>query len=358
MMCQPPPAPRHSPRVAVKTGFTLVELLVVIAIIATLIGLLLPAVQSAREAARRVQCQNNLRQLGTGWLLHEDVKRSFPSGGWGLAWTGDPDLGFGWRQPGGWIYSVLPFVEEGSLHELGAGQPAAAKRQAFGQRLESAPAVLYCPSRRPPVAYPWRQSWSMANAQMPAAVGRSDYAANGGSTYNQVGEPFPPPWSGHAAGDVNGGPSTTADGTSSAARGHFSRLAGLADGVIHAGSEVRLSQLTDGTSKTLLAAEKHIEPEGYASGEDGGDNEAALMGIGRDVVRWSRHVDGSYLAPRQDARGQGQPGSNAFGSAHAAGFHAVLADGSVTAISFSIAEDVFRNLTDRNDGQPLASDAF
>ncbi len=83
-----------------RRAFTLVELLVVIAIIGVLVALLLPAIQSAREAGRRTQCLNNLRNIGLAFANHLDVHKQYATGGWGWIWSGDPDRGFGLRQPG------------------------------------------------------------------------------------------------------------------------------------------------------------------------------------------------------------------------------------------------------------------
>src|SRR5438067_4283147 len=101
-----------------RLGFTLVELLVVIAIIGVLVALLLPAVQAAREAARRMHCQNNLKQMGLGWHNHTDVNGHLPTGGWGWGWVGDADQGVGKLQTGSWTFNILPYIEQKTIYDM------------------------------------------------------------------------------------------------------------------------------------------------------------------------------------------------------------------------------------------------
>lgn len=82
-----------------------------IAIIGVLVGLLLPAIQAAREAARRAECKNRLKQMGLAALNLEGTHKHFPTGGWGWRYAGDPDRGYSSKQPGGWYYGILAHTE-------------------------------------------------------------------------------------------------------------------------------------------------------------------------------------------------------------------------------------------------------
>src|SRR5207237_161794 len=100
-----------------KAGFTLVELLVVIAIIGVLIALLLPAVQAAREAARRTECQDHIKQVTLGMLGHHDAKRVFPPGTYNyLDNTGTTPFKNNFQDRRSWMHDLLPYIEEQNLY--------------------------------------------------------------------------------------------------------------------------------------------------------------------------------------------------------------------------------------------------
>jgi prepilin-type N-terminal cleavage/methylation domain-containing protein/prepilin-type processing-associated H-X9-DG protein len=337
-------------RVWQKRGFTLVELLVVITIIGILIALLLPAVQAAREAARRMQCQNHIKQLALGCLTHESATGRYPTNGWGFGWTGDADRGNDWRQPCGWLYNVLPFIEQQPMHDLGIGGDPN-KLALHLQRMMTPLDIFNCPSRRSPKLYPYvaGNGGGCANVSaQPTSVARCDYGINGGDVYTTASAGGPA-WSSWCNAD--GGPSSIsqvedASGhMTEAARSTFAGVARWATGVSYVGSLLKPADVTDGTSNTYLVGEKYINPDHYETGADAADNESALIGDNQDVTRWT------FAAPFMDQ--EGSTSGVIFGSPHPGGFQVAFCDGAVQQISYTIDPLVHRYLGNRKDGQPV-----
>jgi prepilin-type N-terminal cleavage/methylation domain-containing protein/prepilin-type processing-associated H-X9-DG protein len=319
-----------------REAFTLVEVLVVIAIMGMLIALLLPAVQAAREAARRSQCANHLKQLGLASLSHESSQGFLPTGGWRWDWAGDPDRGFDRRQPGGWIYTVLPFLGEVPLYNQGSGKPFNDKKWDLSRTCRTPLTVLHCPTRRPAMAYP--NAETPLNIMPIATAARTDYAANGGmvpvmtdnDAYNIWWNP------GNPLG--NGDPS-------------FADAPGFAwpsppqyDGVVYATSMTTMSDIRDGASNTYLMGEKYLNSDDYFNYKDDGNNTPCYTGYDWDTVRWSAG------GPRQDQR---KSDWNNFGSAHPGALNMAMCDGSVRAVSYSIDLGTHNRLCNRHDGLPV-----
>lgn len=320
-------------------GFTLVELLVVIAIIGVLVGLLLPAVQAARESARRAQCTNHLKQLSLGLIQFEGTHKFYPGNGWGWYWVGDSDRGFGKDQPGSWIYRLLPFIEQQALADLGKGLPDAQRREALGDLVSNHPlSIVHCPTRRPAVPYPAVSSKAQSpyNAVAPGGgkilqCARNDYAINGG--LREGGYFGDGPYFG-------GGPSSYSDEETSYKWPRIDRFAGISC----RRSEVRVAQVTDGTTHTYLCGEKFIDPFKYDSGEDDGDNQSCYSGDSRDLARFADSGAGLPLpdTPKLD-------GTFDFGGPHPGVFMMAMCDGSVSAISFDIGREPYVRGIHRSD---------
>lgn len=316
----------------IRRAFTLVELLVVIAIIGVLVALLLPAVQAARESARRTQCQNHLKQIALAFHNHHDTHGFFPTGGWGWNWVGDPDRGFDERQPGGWVFNVLPFMEQTPLRDRGAGLATAAKMAALQQTIATPIGNFNCPSRRKPVPYP--TPYTMFNANYSPRVGKTDYAANCGD---------------FSRNEIDGGPpagTTTPPATPT-----------QETGVSYRTSRVRIAEVTDGTSQTYMVGEKFLTIDRWESGADPADNENMYVGYDNDIYRSS---NATYFPPRKDVRDAvviAAGGGNRFyvwGSIHPAGFNMAYCDGSIRISSYNIDAVSYARYGNRRDGNVIS----
>src|SRR5262245_14516819 len=128
-----------------RRGLSLIEILVVILIMAILLALLASGAQAVREVAIRVKCANNLRNIGEAWHHHHVINGHLPAVGWGWSWFGDPDQGVDKDQPGGWLYNILPQVEQTALHDSGKGLPDPQKRAAAAQMVATPLTLFSCP---------------------------------------------------------------------------------------------------------------------------------------------------------------------------------------------------------------------
>jgi prepilin-type N-terminal cleavage/methylation domain-containing protein len=350
------------------TAFTLVELLVVIAIIGILVALLLPAIQAAREAARMAQCKNNLRQMGIASLNYETANKHFPAGGWSALWTGDPNTGTGSRQPGGWIYQLLPFTEQNSVASIGLGLSGTALIDALSQQANTAIPTFNCPSRRTAQPYPAVQlrPW---NYNSPEFAAKTDYAANAGT------DP-------RASGGL--GPVPRSDIYRSDCRGPYPNCAWMNnqdwidtqwDGVVGDHTGVRIAEVIDGMSKTMFAGEKwvyllyydlgsidaaHDNQNNHMAVDNPGDNGSMYAGYDFDNVRSTGNGSERRYPPTPDSQydhknpqsdKKGAHYQQRFGGPHPAGFNLVLCDGSVDNWGFDIDSIIWVRLGSRHDGE-------
>jgi prepilin-type N-terminal cleavage/methylation domain-containing protein len=333
-------------------GFTLVELLVVIAIIGILVALLLPAIQAAREAARRNQCVNNLKQLSLGAMNHESTFKGFPSAGLGYKWVGDPNYGAGRKQPGGWIFNVLPFIEEQAIHDMGMGIGTtwndAARKKIFADRDQKTVKVLICPSRRN--GGPYLLSAGFNNRDSASLAFRADYAGNIGDGND---ESFP------------GGPGSleevdSADWESKTIPLKYYTFSYGATGVFTYWNFNRIKSITDGTSKTYCVGEKWVPLNSYEDASSGGDDQTAYCGMDRDNLRWARAehpipFPAKTLSAKPPLPDSITPAKDEydgnFGGPHAGVVLMGMCDGSVHGISFDIDPITHGRLGNRKDGE-------
>ena len=301
-------------------GFTLVELLVVIAIIAVLIGLLLPAVQAVRESARRVQCQNNLHQIGLALHNYHEVFERFP--------PQRTEDGFH-----GWAIFVLPYLERQNVRDL----YDMSYKWSSPQNADAVKVVV------PSFQCPTSRLAGLARTHVAGSrwAATNDYAPPGWVSTNLV-----------SAGYIR--PRTSYEGLM---RGH--KRTGFRD-------------VLDGTSNTLLFAEDTTRPDYYVAGHRLGPRTSPStggnFGVSNGVVKGAAWADARNGIPMHGFTSDGarSPGpcpinctnNNEMYSFHSGGIHCVLADGAVRFLAKEIEIDVMASMITVRGGEVIPMDDF
>ena len=328
-----------------RKGFTLIELLVVIAIIAILVALLLPAVQQAREAARRTQCKNNLKQLGLAFHNYHDVHRTFPPG-----WINDHSLArnaadnnvnahHGNDENGAqWAWSVflMPFIDQApAFNTLGVNDQRAdaavetaltTPGGAIGLVLTSPMAAFRCPSDTAPDV----------NSEGNRVVDGTTMNGLNVTTSNYVAS---------NRGQLGGGTGVTNR------RSEVNTL-----GMFYGDSKIRVRDVTDGTSNTLMAGERAWR---YQGGSGFIQANAALLFVAGGETSSQCLEDSCSFTDAIATTGRGiniddtNVSQGSYNSLHTGGAQFVLADGAVRFISENVDLDILANLGNPNDGNVI-----
>jgi len=300
-------------------GFTLIELLVVIAIIAILIALLLPAVQQAREAARRTSCKNKLKQLALGLHNYHDVANCFP---------------FGWDQRGSsWSTMLLPYIDQGPLYktlifrEGGPGNWSAngsPNEAAAGTVLE----IFRCPSMVQPL--------HVNNRGIPRRV--------------------PASYRGNAGSEASSDDASTITIPNTKGLEHLKQ-----NGIFYACSRIRLRDIIDGSSQTLLLGESSTDTKFVKDGQamdhwyiGSPQTDPCRCDGSRRGTEFSEFVGTTIVGinlRKNNPAAHGRQMELSFGSYHSGGAHFALGDGAVRFISENIDQTLYRNLGSRNGGE-------
>jgi prepilin-type N-terminal cleavage/methylation domain-containing protein/prepilin-type processing-associated H-X9-DG protein len=312
---------RNESTASSRRAFTLIELLVVIAIIAVLIGLLLPAVQKVREAAARVQCQNNLKQIGLAVHNFHDANQAIVP-----AFIGDNSETSTQNTWATWGALILPYIEQQNVLNLwdtkrlvGYQPPAAYQTQIK---------IYVCPSRPTPVLS--TNDFVILDGTRPGGS-LTDYAASFGTAAQYI--------------NSNGAvipaiPIVTRDAVGPL--------------LVSWQSQVRLTDITDGTSSTTLFGEKSIRPNSLRGKNEDRSVYSGVRNTHRRMMGIAPNGDQRPLLPPNN---QNIPFANSsFGGPHPGVTNFVFADGSVKSISNSASLQTLTALVTRAGGEIVGND--